>query len=57
MRRPARGAPPRRSATFYGPNVAALLAYVLTFGHLPVERAALLVKDLTGARPSAAYVH
>lgn len=45
------------SATSYGPNVAALVTYLLTFQHLPVERAAQLVEDLTGARPSTGYVH
>jgi transposase len=45
------------SATSYGLNVAALVTYLLTFQHLPVERAAQLVEDLTGARPSTGYVH
>ncbi len=41
------------SATSYGPNVPALVVYLLTVQHRPVERAAQLVEDLTGARPSA----
>jgi len=45
------------SAASYGPHLAALVAYLLSFQHLPVERAAQLVEDLTGARPSTGYVH
>jgi hypothetical protein len=45
------------SATSYGPNLQALVVYLLTFQHLPVERAALLIADLTGAQPSVGFVH
>jgi transposase len=53
----ARPAGVAASPTSYGPNVAALVVYLLTFQHLPVERAALLIEDVTGARPSVGYVH
>jgi hypothetical protein len=41
----------------YGPGLLALLAYLLVFQHVPVERAALLVRDVTGAAPSTGFVH
>ena len=41
----------------YGPNLAALVVYLLVAHALPVDRAAGLVADLTGARPSTGYVH
>lgn len=41
----------------YGPNLAALVVYLLIFHHVPVARAAQLVADLTGATPSTGYVH
>jgi hypothetical protein len=34
--------------TSYGPNVQALVAYLLVYQHLPVQRAAQLVTELTG---------
>jgi len=43
--------------TSYGPNVQALAVYLLVFQHLPVERAALLIADLTGITPSVGYLH
>src|SRR5664280_1186200 len=36
----------------YGPNLPAFVAYLLVFQHVPVHRAAMLIADLTGARPS-----
>jgi len=41
----------------YGPNIQALVIYLLVFQHLPVHRAAQLITDLTGATPSTGYVH
>jgi hypothetical protein len=37
--------------------VAALVVYLLTVPHLPVERAAQLIADMTGVKPSTGYVH
>jgi len=45
------------AASSYGPNIQALVCYLLVFQHLPVHRAAALIADLTGAKPSAGYVH
>jgi transposase len=45
------------TACCYGPNLAALVVYLLVVHALPVHRAAGLVADLTGARPSTGYVH
>jgi transposase len=52
---PAAAAPD--TACCYGPNLAALVVYLLVVHALPVERAAGLVADVTGARPSTGYVH
>jgi transposase len=41
----------------YGPNLAALVVYLLVAHALPVQRAAELVADVTGARPSTGFVH
>ncbi|WP_261563401.1 IS66 family transposase [Frankia tisae] len=41
----------------YGPNLLALVVYLLVFQHLPVERAAGLVRDATGAAVSTGFVH
>lgn len=40
----------------YGPNLRALAAYLVVFQHLPVARAAQLIADLTGARPSTGWI-
>jgi transposase len=40
----------------YGPNLRALAAYLLVFQHLPVERTAQLIADLTGAAVSPGWV-
>jgi transposase len=41
----------------YGPNLAALVVYLLVVHALPVARAAGLIADMTGARPSTGHVH
>lgn len=43
-------------APCYGPNLAAFAAYLLVFQHVPVERAAELIADLTGAKLSTGWV-
>ena len=40
----------------YGPSLRALAVYLLVFQHVPVARAAQLIADLTGARPSTGWV-
>jgi transposase len=50
-------APPGVAAPVqYGPSLRALAVYLLVFQHVPVARAAQLIADLTGARPSAGWV-
>jgi transposase len=44
------------SPTSYGPNLRALTVYLLVFQHVPVERAAILIADVTGAAPSTGWV-
>jgi transposase len=44
------------SPTSYGPNLRALAVYLLVFQHVPVERTAQLIADLTGARVSTGWV-
>ena len=41
----------------YGPNLRALVVYLLVFQHVPVERCVRLIADLTGATVSAGFVH
>jgi uncharacterized coiled-coil protein SlyX len=41
----------------YGPNLRALVVYLVIFQHVPIERAARLVADLTGATPSTGFIH
>jgi transposase len=41
----------------HGPNLQAFVAYLLVFQHVPVHRAAMLIADLTGARPSTGFLH
>ena len=43
--------------TSYGANLRALVVYLLVFQHLPVERCAQLIADVTGAKPSTGFVH
>jgi transposase len=40
----------------YGPNLRAIAVYLVVFQHVPVERAARLIADLTGATPSTGWV-
>ncbi len=40
----------------YGPALRALACYLLVFQHVPVERAATLIADLTGAAVSTGWV-
>lgn len=40
----------------YGPNLRAIAVYLVVFQHVPVERAALLITDLTGAAVSTGWV-
>jgi transposase len=41
----------------YGANLRALVVYLLVDQHVPVERCAQLIADLTGAKPSTGFVH
>jgi transposase len=45
------------SVVSIGPNLRALAVYLVVFQHVPVERCALLIADLTGADVSAGFVH
>lgn len=40
----------------YGPNLRAVAVYLVVFQHVPVERAARLIGDLTGAQVSTGWV-
>jgi transposase len=40
----------------YGPGLRALAVYLLVFQHVPVERTALLIRDVTGAEVSTGWV-
>jgi len=40
-----------------GPNLRALAVYLVVFQHVPAERCAQLIADLTGAQVSAGFVH
>lgn len=46
----------RRISSSYGPNLRVLAVYLLAFQHIPVERAAILVRDVTGAEVSTGWV-
>jgi len=43
-------------APCYGPNLAALAVYLLVYQHVPVERCAQLIFDVTGAAVSTGWV-
>jgi transposase len=43
-------------APCYGPGLAALAVYLLIYQHVPVERTAELIRDLTGAAVSTGWV-
>lgn len=40
----------------YSPNLRALACYLVVFQHVPAERAALLIADVTGARVSTGWI-
>jgi len=40
----------------YGPNLRAIAVYLVVFQHVPVERTAQLIAELTGAAPSTGWV-
>jgi transposase len=44
------------AAAVYGPNLRALAVYLLVFQHIPVARTAMLIADVTGARPSTGWI-
>ncbi|MFD0501897.1 IS66 family transposase [Streptomyces chiangmaiensis] len=44
------------SPSSYGPNLRALAVYLLVFQHIPVERTAMLIRDVTGAEVSTGWV-
>lgn len=44
------------SPASYGPNLRALAVYLLVFQHVPVERCAQLIADVTGAQVSPGWV-
>ena len=44
------------AAAVYGPNLRALAVYLLVFQHVPVARTAMLISDLSGARPSTGWI-
>jgi transposase len=44
------------SPSSYGPNLRSLAAYLLVFQHVPVERTAQLIADVTGAAVSTGWV-
>ena len=41
---------------YYGPQLATLAVYLLVYQHVPVGRAAELIADVTGARPSTGWI-
>jgi transposase len=50
-------APPQVTApACYGPNVTALVAYLLTYQHIPIARAAELLADVMGMTVSTGWV-
>lgn len=44
-------------AVSVGPNLRALVVYLLVFQHVPVERCRQLLADVTGAQVSDGFVH
>lgn len=44
------------SPSSYGPNLRSLAVYLLVFQHVPVERCAQLIADVTGAQVSTGWV-
>ena len=52
----AKAPPGVDSPACYGPNLRAVAVYLVVYQHVPVERAAQLIADLTGAEPSTGWV-
>lgn len=44
------------SPSSYGPNLRSLAVYLLVFQHIPVERIAILLRDVTGVEVSTGWV-
>ena len=44
------------SPSSYGPNLRSLAVCLLVFQHIPVERTAMLIADVTGAEVSTGWV-
>ena len=44
------------SPSSHGPNLRSLAVYLLVFQHIPVERTAMLIADVTGAEVSTGWV-
>ena len=47
----------RDAAVSIGPNLRALIVYLLVFQHVPVGRCRRLIEDVTGAAVSAGFIH
>jgi transposase len=45
------------SAVSIGPNLRALAVYLVVFQHVPVQRCARLIADVTGAHVSEGFIH
>jgi hypothetical protein len=45
------------SAVSIGPNLRALAVYLVVYQHVPVQRCAELIADVTGASVSAGFIH
>jgi transposase len=45
------------SAVSIGPNLRALAVYLVVFQHVPIERCAQLITDVTGGQVSAGFIH
>jgi len=41
---------------YYGPQLATLAVYLLVYQYVPVKRAAVLIRDVTGAAPSTGWI-
>ncbi len=55
--RPRAHSGPAGAAVSVGPNVRALVVYLLVFQHVPVGRCRQLVQDTTGAAVSDGFIH
>ena len=45
------------AAVSIGPNLRALTVYLVVFQHVPIERCARLIADVTGAQVSVGFIH